>query len=94
MPVVADIQFDYKLALECLDAGVDCIRVNPGNIGNLEMLEKVVNKAREKDTAIRIGVNSGSIEKKILKKNKGDTVSSIVESTLKNVRFLENLKVF
>ncbi len=58
------------------------------------MLEKVVNKAREKDRAIRIGVNSGSIEKKILKKNKGDTVSSIVESTLENVRFLENLKFF
>ena len=94
VPVVADIQFDYKLALECLDAGVDCIRVNPGNIGNLEMLEKVVNKAREKDRAIRIGVNSGSIEKKILKKNKGDPVSSIVESTLKNVRFLENLKFY
>ena len=68
VPVVADIQFDYRLALECLDAGVDCIRVNPGNMGNLEMLEKVVNKAIEKDKAIRIGVNSGSIEKKILKK--------------------------
>lgn len=94
VPVVADIQFDYKLALECLDAGVDCIRVNPGNIGNPEMLEKVINKAREKDTAIRIGVNSGSIEKKILKKNKGDLVSSIIESTLENVRFLENLKFF
>src|SRR4030043_1448788 len=68
VPVVADIHFDYKLALECLDAGVDCIRVNPGNMGNRQMLEKVVNKVREKDKTIRKGVNSGSIEKKILKK--------------------------
>ncbi len=94
VPIVADIQFDYKLALECLNAGVDCIRVNPGNIGNPERFEKIVYKAREKDKAIRIGVNSGSIGKKILKKNKGDIVSSIVESTLENVRFLENLKFF
>jgi len=94
VPVVADIQFDYKLALECLDAGVDCIRINPGNIGNREMLEKVVKKAREKDSTIRIGINSGSIEKNILKKNKGDQISSIVESVLENVKFLENLKFF
>ncbi|MCL5071531.1 MAG: flavodoxin-dependent (E)-4-hydroxy-3-methylbut-2-enyl-diphosphate synthase [Actinobacteria bacterium] len=94
VPVVADIQFDYKLALECADAGVDCIRVNPGNIGTPEMLEKVVKKVKEKDIAIRIGINSGSIEKKILKKNKGDIVNSIVESTLENVRFMENLKFY
>lgn len=92
VPVVADIQFDYKLALDCLDAGIDCVRINPGNIGSQEFLEKIVNKAKEKDKALRIGVNSGSIEKRMLKKNKGDIISSVVESALENIRFLESLK--
>jgi (E)-4-hydroxy-3-methylbut-2-enyl-diphosphate synthase len=94
VPVVADIQFDYGLALDCLDAGVDCVRINPGNMTNRQMFEKFVNKARAKKAAIRIGVNSGSIEKIILKKNNRDPVTSIVESTLENVRFLESLKFF
>jgi (E)-4-hydroxy-3-methylbut-2-enyl-diphosphate synthase len=94
VPVVADIQFDYRLALQCLDAGVDCIRINPGNIGSVDMFEKVVSKARENNSAIRIGVNSGSIEKKILKKNNGNIVNSIVESTLEYVRILEKLRFF
>lgn len=94
VPVVADIHFDYRLALGCLDAGVDCVRINPGNIGSNEKVSEIIKKAREKNKAIRIGVNSGSIEKKFLKKYEGNIIESIVESTLEKVRFFEKLNFY
>ncbi len=90
VPVVADIHFDYNLALKSLDIGADCVRINPGNIGYMDRVSKIIKKAKDKKAAIRIGVNSGSIEKRILKKNNGNIVDSMVESVLKYVRFFEN----
>jgi len=90
VPLVADIQFDYMLAIEAIEVGVHCIRINPGNIGGLEKAKKVILKAKDNDACIRIGVNSGSIDKKILKKFNGNIVDSMVESTLEYVRFFEN----
>ncbi len=92
VPLVADIQFDYRLALECMDIGVDGIRINPGNIGDSSRVSKIIEKAKRKKVAIRIGINSGSIDKKILKKNKGSIAGSMVESALENVRLLESIK--
>jgi len=92
VPVVADIQFDYRLALECMDIGIDGVRINPGNIGGQERVGEIVEKAKRKKVAIRIGINSGSIDKKILKKNNGNIANSMVESALENVRLLESLK--
>lgn len=94
VPVVADIQFDYNLALECMDIGVDGIRINPGNIGGQSRVIEIIERAKRKKAAIRIGVNSGSIDKKILKKNNGNIIGSMVESTLENVRLLEKLKFY
>jgi (E)-4-hydroxy-3-methylbut-2-enyl-diphosphate synthase len=94
VPVVADIQFDYNLALECMDIGVDGIRINPGNIGGRSRVTEIIERAKRKKVAIRIGVNSGSIDKKILKKNNGNIIDSMVESTLENVRLLEKLKFY
>jgi len=92
VPVVADIQFDYRLALECMDIGIDGIRINPGNIGGHERVGEIVEKAKRKKVIVRIGINSGSIDKKILKENNGNIVNSMVESALENVRLLESLK--
>ena len=92
VPVVGDIQFDCKLALKCMDAGVDGIRINPGNIGGPERVAEIIEKAKKSNAAVRIGINSGSIDKKILKKNRGNIVGSMVESALENVRLLERLK--
>ncbi|MBC8387575.1 MAG: flavodoxin-dependent (E)-4-hydroxy-3-methylbut-2-enyl-diphosphate synthase [Actinobacteria bacterium] len=92
VPVVADIQFDYRLALECMDIGIDGIRINPGNIGGHERVGEIVEKAKRKKVAVRIGINSGSIDKKILKENNGNIVNSMFESALENVRLLESLK--
>jgi len=96
IPLVADIQFDYRLALECIDAGVDGIRINPGNIGGRERVVEIINKAKAKSKkiALRIGINSGSIDKKVLRKNKGDIVNSMIESTLEYVRLLESLRFY
>ncbi|MCJ7665231.1 MAG: flavodoxin-dependent (E)-4-hydroxy-3-methylbut-2-enyl-diphosphate synthase [Actinobacteria bacterium] len=91
IPVVADIHFDYRLALDCMEAGVDGIRINPGNIGGDERTVRVVEAAKKKDIAIRIGINSGSIDKKILKKNKGILRDSMVESAMENIRIMEKL---
>ncbi len=91
VPVVGDIHFDHNLAIEALEAGVECVRINPGNIGSKERLVKVVEKAKEKKSAIRIGVNSGSIEKNILKKNRGAITDSLLESVADSVSILENL---
>lgn len=94
VPVVADIHFDYRLAIECAEAGADGIRINPGNIGGYERTAKVIESAKKSGTVVRIGINSGSIDKKILKKNKGDMISSMVESTMENIKLLEGLDFF
>jgi len=94
VPVVADVQFDYELAILALDFGVDCVRINPGNIGGLEKTAQVIEKAKQKKACIRIGVNSGSIDKKYLKNNQNDIKTAIVESTLEYVRFFEKMKFY
>ena len=92
IPIVSDIHFDYKLALECISNGVDKIRINPGNIGSIENVKKVVTAAKEKNIPIRIGVNSGSVEKDILAKYDGHvTARGMVESALGHVKILEDL---
>jgi (E)-4-hydroxy-3-methylbut-2-enyl-diphosphate synthase len=94
IPIVADIQFDFRLALDCIDAGVDCVRINPGNIGGADKVAKVIEKAKQKKIAIRIGVNSGSINKNILRKNNGNKIDSVVESVLDSVRLFEKCKFY
>ncbi len=90
IPVVADIHFDYRLALEVIEQGVDKLRLNPGNIGSRERVEKVVQKAKERDIPIRIGVNSGSIEKGLLH-DLGRTAETMVASAAKHIEILNNL---
>lgn len=91
VPVVADIHFDYRLALECIKNGADKIRLNPGNIGGRDRVQKVVEAAREAGIPIRIGVNSGSVEKHILEKYGGVTPEGMVESALGHAAILEDL---
>lgn len=91
IPLVADIHFDYRLALECLKNGVDKIRINPGNIGDRERVKQVVNFAKERGVPIRIGVNSGSLEREILAKYGGPTAQGMVDSALKHIGILEDL---
>lgn len=90
IPLVADIHFDYLLALESIKQGIDKVRINPGNIGSEEKVQAVVKACQEKNVPIRIGVNVGSIEKELLKKY-GPTPKAAVESCLKHVRILEKL---
>ncbi len=89
IPLVADIHFDYRLALLAIENGIDKLRINPGNIGNDEKVEIVVKKAMEKGVPIRIGVNSGSLEKTILEKYGKPTSDAMVESALYHMRLLE-----
>ncbi len=89
IPLVADIHFDYKLALLAIENGIDKLRINPGNIGSDENIQKIVLKAKEKNIPIRIGVNSGSIEPEILKKYKHPTADALVESAMYHVFLLE-----
>lgn len=89
IPLVADIHFDYRLALEAAAAGVDKIRINPGNIGGMDRVQAVVKTCREKQIPIRIGVNSGSLEKEILAKYNAPTAEALVESAMGHVRLLE-----
>ena len=89
IPLVADIHFDYKLALECISAGIDKIRINPGNIGDDEKVRLVANACAAKNIPIRIGVNSGSLEKNILNKYGSPCADAIVESTLYHASLLE-----
>ena len=91
IPLVADIHFDYKLALIACDNGISKLRINPGNIGSIENIKKVVSKCKEKNIPIRIGVNSGSCEKDLLEKYGGPTSSCLVESALRHVKILEDL---
>ena len=91
LPLVADIHFDYRLALASMENGADKIRINPGNIGEDWKLREVVNAAKERNIPIRVGVNSGSLEKEILKKYGGVTAEGIVESALEKVGRIEEL---
>ncbi|MBQ3437079.1 MAG: flavodoxin-dependent (E)-4-hydroxy-3-methylbut-2-enyl-diphosphate synthase [Fusobacterium sp.] len=94
IPLVADIHFDYKLALLAIENGVDKLRINPGNIGSDENVEKVVRAAKEKKIPIRIGVNSGSIEKEILEKYGKACTDALVESAMYHVKLLEKFNFF
>ncbi len=91
IPLVADIHFDYRLALAAMEHGADKIRINPGNIGEDWKLREVVNAAKERNIPIRVGVNSGSLEKDLLQKYGGVTAEGIVESALEKVHRIEEL---
>jgi len=94
IPLVSDIHFDYKLALEAVKQGVDGMRLNPGNIGAKYRIQAVVDAVKERNIPIRIGVNSGSLEKDILKKHGSPTAEALVESALRHVRILEDFDFF
>ena len=91
IPVVADIHFDYRLAIAAMENGVDKIRINPGNIGSIERIKAVVDVAKERGVPIRVGVNSGSLERNLVEKYGGVTAEGIVESALDKVRIIEDL---
>lgn len=91
IPLVADIHFDYKIALRVADLGVDCLRINPGNIGREDRVRAVVDKARDLNIPIRIGVNAGSLEKDLQKKYGEPTPDALVESALRHVEILDAL---
>lgn len=91
IPIVADIHFDYRLALECMKNGIDKIRINPGNIGSRDRTKQVVEMAKEKGIPIRIGVNGGSLEKDLLEKYKGPTKDALIESAMRHVEILDDL---
>ncbi len=91
IPLVADIHFDYKMAIAAMENGADKIRINPGNIGSIERVKAVVTVAKEKKVPIRVGVNSGSLEKPLLEKYGGVTAQGIVESALDKVGIIEDL---
>ena len=91
IPIVADIHFDYKIALEAIKSGVDKIRINPGNIGNEERIKKVVDACKSKKIPIRIGVNGGSLERDLLDSTGKVTAKAMVESAKRHVEILEKL---
>jgi (E)-4-hydroxy-3-methylbut-2-enyl-diphosphate synthase len=91
VPLVADIHFNYKLALAAIDAGADKIRINPGNIGSRENVRKVVDAARKRHIPIRVGVNSGSLEKDIVEKYGGVTARGLAESAVRTLRIIEDM---
>jgi len=91
IPLVADIHFDYRLAVASIESGADKIRINPGNIGSLDRVKAVVDKAKEYQIPIRVGVNSGSLEKYLIEKYGGVTAEGIVESALNKVRMIEEM---
>lgn len=91
IPLVADIHFDYRLAIAAIENGADKIRINPGNIGDISRVQAVVDKAKEYQVPIRVGVNSGSLEKELVEKYGGVTAEGIVESALDKVHMIENM---
>lgn len=91
IPLVADIHFDYRLAIAAMECGADKIRINPGNIGSAERVQAVVDKAKEYQVPIRVGVNSGSLEKNLIEKYGGVTAEGIVESALEKVALIERM---
>jgi|TARA_B100000586_G_C20074561_1_gene412415 (E)-4-hydroxy-3-methylbut-2-enyl-diphosphate synthase len=91
VPLVADIHFDYRIALKVLDYGVDCLRINPGNIGSEERIRAVIDSAKDKDIPLRIGVNAGSLGKSLLRKYKEPSAEAMVESALNQIDILDKL---
>ena len=91
IPLVADIHFDYKMAIMAMENGADKIRINPGNIGGTDKIKAVVDVAKERNIPIRVGVNSGSLEKDLIEKYGGVTAEGIVESALDKVKIIEDL---
>ena len=94
IPLVADIHFDYRLATGSIRAGADCIRINPGNIGGRDKIKLVVNEAKAREIPIRIGINSGSIEKDLLAKYGHPTPEAMVESVLRHIEIMEDLNFY
>ena len=94
IPIVADIHFHYKRAIEAAENGADCLRINPGNIGEKEKILEVISAAKNNNCSIRIGVNSGSLEKDILEKYKEPCPEALVESAIRNIKILEDLDFF
>lgn len=94
IPIVSDIHFDYKIALEAATAGVDKIRINPGNIGSIDRVKAVVDACKERSIPIRIGVNSGSLPKDILEKYGKPTAKGMVEAGLRHIKILEDLDFY
>ena len=91
IPLVADIHFDYRMAIAAMENGADKIRINPGNIGSRERLQAVVETAKSRNIPIRVGVNSGSLEKDLVEKYRGVTAEGIVESALDKVHMIEDM---
>ena len=91
LPIVADIHFDYRLALEAIKSGIHCLRINPGNIGSKRRIEEVVKSLKVANIPVRIGVNSGSLEKDILKKYGSPTSEALVESAIRHINILDEL---
>ena len=94
IPIIADIHFHYKRALESAENGAKCLRINPGNIGDKKKIKEVINAAKNNDCAIRIGVNSGSLEKDILEKYKEPCPEALVESAIRNIKIIEEENFF
>jgi len=90
VPVVADIHFHYKRAIEAADSGASCLRINPGNIGSKERVREILKAARDHDCSIRVGINAGSLEKKLLEKYKEPCPEALVESAVNNIKLLED----
>ncbi len=90
VPVIADIHYHYKRAIEAADNGAKCLRINPGNIGDKKKIKEVINAAKNNDCAIRVGVNAGSLEKDILEKYKEPCPEALVESAMRNIKIIED----
>ena len=94
IPIVADIHFHYKRAIEAAENGAACLRINPGNIGDVKKIKEVINAAKNNNCSIRIGVNAGSLEKDLLEKYKEPCPEALVESALRNIRIIEDLNFY
>ncbi len=94
IPVVADIHFHYKRAIEAAENGANCLRINPGNIGDEKKISEVISAAKNNNCSIRIGVNAGSLEKDILEKHKEPCPEALVESAIRNIKIIEDLDFF
>ena len=94
VPIVADIHFHYKRAIEAAESGASCLRINPGNIGNINKIKEVIRAAIDNNCSIRVGVNAGSLEKDILEKFKEPCPEALVESAIRNIKILEDEDFF
>ena len=90
VPIVADIHFHYKRAIEAAENGADCLRINPGNIGDIKKIKEVILAAKNNNCSIRVGVNAGSLEKDILEKHKEPCPEALVESAIRNINIVED----